>query len=49
MVYHDTDNCSFVYSVNMLRMLLAMNFLTEEEYQRIISITEEYYNSKIYV
>ena len=45
----DIINCSFAYSANMLRMLLSMNLLTEEEYQRILSITEEHYNTEIYV
>ena len=49
MIHSDIDNCSFVYSVNMLRMLLGMELLTEEEYQRIISITADHYKVEIYV
>ena len=49
MIDRDIINCSLVYSANMLRMLFSMNLLTEKEYQRIISITEEHYNAEIYV
>lgn len=49
MIDRDIINCSLAYSANMLRMLLSMNLLTEEEYQRILSITEEHYNAEIYV
>lgn len=43
----DQKNASFYYSVNMLRVLLAMELITEEEYQRIIKISAEYYGVRI--
>lgn len=29
---NDSNNASFVYSVNLLRMLLGMELITEDEY-----------------
>lgn len=40
------DNASFFYSANMLKILLSMNLLTEDEYDRIIKISAEYYGVK---
>ena len=34
---NDQNNAAFVYSVNMLRMLLAMNLISEEEYKKLSS------------
>ena len=39
----DQNNASLYYSVNMLRALLAMKLITEEEYKKIISLNAEYY------
>lgn len=39
----DQNNASFYYSVNMLRALLAMKLITEEEYKKIVKLNEEYY------
>ena len=36
---NDTNNSSFVYSVNLLRMLLGMELITEEEYNKIVAIS----------
>lgn len=44
----DINNSAFYYSVNMLRMLLDMKLITESEYRRIVSISEEYYGTEIY-
>ena len=33
---NDQNNAAFVYSVNMLRTLLAMNLISEEEYKKIL-------------
>jgi len=44
----DINNSAFYYSVNMLRMLLGMKLITENEYERIIRISEEYYGTEIY-
>lgn len=43
----DTNNTAFAYSVNMLRMLLNMNLITKEEYNKIVTISAEYYDTKI--
>ena len=46
----DRNNASFAYIVNMLRLLLAMEFITEEEYQKIVQISAGHYGAeKIYV
>ena len=39
----DQNNASFYYSVNMLRALLAMKLITEEEYKKIVTLNAEYY------
>ena len=44
----DRNNSAFYYSVNMLRHLLKMNLITEDEYNRIVRISSEYYSTKIY-
>ena len=36
---NDTNNSSFVCSVNLLRMLLGMELITEEEYNKIVAIS----------
>lgn len=35
----DINNSAFYYSVNMLRHLLKMNLITEDEYNRIVRIS----------
>ena len=46
----DINNSAFVYSVNMLRLLLKMQFITAEEYERILQISAANYDAeKIYV
>lgn len=44
----DINNSAFYYSINMLRMLLGMKLITENEYERIIRISKEYYGTEIY-
>lgn len=44
----DINNSAFYYSVNMLRILLGMKLITKSEYERIIRISEEYYDTEIY-
>lgn len=44
----DCKNASFAYSVNLLRMLLAMKLITEKEYKRIVEISTAYYDAEIY-
>ncbi len=41
-------NSSFAYSVNMLRLLLRMKYITIEEYEKIVRISAEYYGVKVY-
>ncbi len=43
-----TANSSFAYSVNILRMLLKMQLITQEEYERIVAISAEHYGTEIY-
>ena len=46
----DINNSAFVYSVNMLRLLLKMQLITQEEYERIFQISAAHYGAeKIYV
>ncbi len=42
------NNSSFAYSVSLLRMLLKMQLITQEEYERIINISAEHYGTEIY-
>lgn len=44
----DINNSAFYYIVNMLRMLLNMKLITDEEYEKIVSISSEYYDTEIY-
>ena len=39
----DKNNAAFYYSVNMLRALLAMKLITEEEYKKIMKLNAEHY------
>ena len=46
----DIDNSSFAYSVYMLRLLLSMKLITEEEYRKIVQISSGHYDAEqIYV
>lgn len=45
---NDSNNASFVYSINLLRMLLSMELITEDEYNKIVAISEDHYRAKIY-
>ncbi len=46
----DINNSAFVYAVNMLRLLLKMQLITQEEYERILQISTAHYGTeKIYV
>ena len=44
---NDVKNTAFFYGVNMLRTLLKMELITEEEYKRIVKIQKEYYEVTI--
>lgn len=47
---NDINNSAFCYNVNMLRLLLRMQLITKEEYERILQISAAHYGAeKIYV
>ena len=43
----DINNTSFAYSVSLLQMLLDMNLITEDEYEKIAQISAEYYGADL--
>ena len=43
----DINNTSFAYSVNLLKMLLAMQLITEDEYEKIAQISAELYGADL--
>lgn len=43
----DINNASFAYSLNLLRMLLDMNLITEDEFEKITRISAEYYDTEV--
>lgn len=43
----DINNTSFAYSVNLLKMLIAMQLITEDEYERITQISAEHYGADL--
>ena len=45
----DKNNAAFAYGVNMLRLLLSMKLITEEEYRKIVRIQAEHYGVEIAV
>ncbi len=44
----DKNNAAVYYSINMLRQLLDMKLITEEEYYDIIRIVSAYYEVELY-
>ena len=47
---NDINNSAFCYSVNMLRLLLKMQLITQEEYECILQTSAAHYGTeKIYV
>ncbi len=42
------NNSAFYYAVNMLRNLLRMKLITEEEYKRTVHISAEHYGVQLY-
>lgn len=44
----DVNNSAFAYSVNMLKHLLKMQLITEQEFNKIVAISSEHYNAEIY-
>ncbi len=46
----DANTAAFYYSVNLLKMLLNMGLLTQEEFDKIVAISTAHYGTeKIYV
>ena len=45
----DKNNAAFAWGVGMLRTLLAMKLITEEEYRKIVRIQAEHYGVEIAV
>ena len=43
----DINNASFAYGISLLRMLLDMNLIADDEYERITRISAEYYDTKV--
>lgn len=43
----DINNASFAYGISLLQMLLDMNLITDDEYERITRISAEYYDTEI--
>ena len=47
---NDINNSAFVYSANLLCLLLKMQLITQEEYEQILDISAAHYGTeKIYV
>ncbi len=44
----DINNSAFAYSLNMLKHLLKMQLITEQEFNKIVAISSEHYNTEIY-
>lgn len=42
----DKNNAAFAYSVNLLRLLLGMKLITEEEYDKIVRISAAHYEAE---
>ena len=43
----DTYNASLAYGISLLQMLLDMDLITENEYERIVRISAEYYDTDV--
>ena len=44
---NDINDAAFLYSLNMLNILLKMKLITEEEYDRIAAISRRHYGVQI--
>lgn len=40
----DKSNAAFFYSVHLLKILLKMELISEQEFERIKSVSKKYYN-----
>ncbi len=45
----DTSNAAFVYSVSLLRLLLKMQLITQDEYNGIVAVNRTHYETEICV
>ena len=45
----DINNSAFCYSVNMLHLLLKMQLIGKEEYERILQISAAHYGTGKYM
>lgn len=46
----DANNAAFCYSINLLKLLLGMGLLTQEEFDKTVAISAAHYGTeKIYV
>ncbi len=45
----DRNNASVYYSMNMLRLLLGMKLITDDEYEKIMRVVTEHYDSELYL
>ncbi len=45
-VMKDQNNASFAYSVGLLKILLEMQLITEEEYKKIVRISAAHYDAE---
>lgn len=43
----DINNSSYAYSVSLLKILLAMQLITEDEYEKITKISAEHYGADL--
>ncbi len=43
----DRNNTAFAYSVGLLKILLEMQLINEEEYKRIVRISAAHYDAEI--
>lgn len=43
-----TNSSAFYFAVNMLRNLLRMKLITEDEYNRTVRISAEHYGVQLY-
>lgn len=42
----DEKNAAFVYSIHLLKMLLKMELISEQEFERIMGISARFYGIK---
>lgn len=42
----DVKNAAFVYSIHLLKMLLKMELISEQEFKRIVRISAGFYGIK---